>query len=248
MADPETALAPELLSPELRERLGRIAPMVLAAEQVLPVPDVFEPLLPGTGLQRGWITRVEGDPSARALAWAMLGEVTTSGGWIAAVNISGISLAAAREVGVAIERVLVVTSPNDSTWSATVGALIGSVDVVMFGTPQRRVAPSEHRRMASRARERGSVLMELATSSTTSTTTRGRYSSQLEYDISFVARPVEWEGLGEGHGCLRSRALDVEVSGRRIGGGSRQAQFELPAVDGMLRRRERRATVTALPV
>ncbi len=214
--------------------MRRIAPVVLAAEQVLPVPEMFGPLLPGGGLQRGWITRVAGGPSARALAWSLLGSVTTAGGWIAAVDVNGIGLAAAREVGVAIERVLVVTSGGRAdNWSSAIGALVGAVDVVVFESPHHRVTPSEHRRLASRARERGSVLIELATSPRPT-----RLTSQLQYDLSFHSRPVAWEGLGSGHGCLRGRVLDVSVSGRRLGGPARSARLEIPGADGVLRRHD----------
>lgn len=225
------------LPDELQDQVRRIAPIVLAAELILPVPEVFHSLLPGGGLQRGWTTRVDGGASARALAWALLGKVTTSGGWIAAVDVPGISLSAAREVGVAIERVLVVTSPDAATWSATIGALIGAVDVIVFGSPEHRVQPSEYRRMASRCRERGTVLVELGVDASQR---RGRHAKanergQLQYDVSFTVDPVEWSGLGYGYGRLRSRGLDVFVSGRRTPGGGRSGRFELPADDGTLR-------------
>ena len=214
------------------EHLHRLTtPVVLAAEQVLPVSPVFASLLPGAGLQRGWITRVGGGVSARALAWGLLAEVTASGGWIATVDIPGVSMAAAREVGVAIERVLVVSSPDPDTWSTAIGALIGAVDVILFESPRHRVTSSEHRRLASRARERGSVLMELATSARPA-----RLQSQLQYDLDIAARPSAWEGLGQGHGRLRARALDVDVSGRRLGGPPRAARFEIPGADGIIRR------------
>jgi len=228
---------------ELRHQVSRMTPVVLAAEQVLPVPEPFGDLLPGSGLQRGWITRVEGGPSARALAWALLAGVTTSGGWIAAVDVPGIGLAAARDVGVAIERVVVVTSPDAGAWSTAVAALIGAVDVVVFDAPRHRVTPSEHRRLASRARERGSVLLELATSSRPV-----RLESQLQYDLAFSTRPIAWEGLGEGHGCLRGRSLDVAVSGRRLGGALRSARFELPGVDGTIRRIDSTDSAVVIPL
>lgn len=210
---------------ELHDQVQRIAPIVLAGEQILPVPEIFHSLLPSGGLQRGWMTRVEGGSTARALAWALLGQVTTSGGWIAAVDVSGISLGAASEVGVAIERVLIVTSPNGAAWSATIGALIGSVDVIVFGAPRHRVQPREYRRMASRCRERGTVLVELSSGT----------EPQLQYDVSFSVEPRRWHGLGQGFGRLQSRELDVSATGRRLPGGGRHGRYELPAVDGTLR-------------
>jgi len=219
------ALPAELRDPELQKTLRRVAPVVLAAEQVLPIPEIFHSVLPGGGLQRGWTTRVDGGPSARALAWALLGTVTTSGGWIAAVDVPGISLTAAREVGVAVERVLVVNSTHASTWSNTIGALIGAVDAIVFGSPQHRVQPREYRRIASRCRERGTVLIELGQ----------RPEGQLQYDVAFSVSPVEWHGLGDGHGRLQSRGLDVSVRGRRTPGAGRRGRFELPSVDGRIR-------------
>lgn len=213
---------------ELQEQMGRIAPVVLAAEQVLAVPEIFHRLLPGDGLQRGWTVRVEGSASSRALAWALLSEVTTAGGWIAAVNVQGVGLAAAAEVGVAIERVLVVDAPDAKKWAGAIGALIGAVDVIVFDAPPHRVTPGEYQKMASRARERGSVLMELAGTSST------RRDPQLRYDLSFDVQPTEWNGVGLGHGRLSGRTLEVEASGRRIGGRTRSAQYELPAPDGTI--------------
>ncbi len=210
---------------ELHDQVQRIVPTVLAAEQILRVPEIFHPLLPSGGLQRGWTTRVEGGSTARALAWALLGQVTTSGGWIAAVDVSGISLSAASEVGVAIERVLIVTSPNGAAWSATIGALIGSVDVIVFGSPKHRVQPREYRRMASRCRERGTVLVELSSGA----------EPQLQYDVSFAVEPRHWQGLGQGFGRLQSRDVEVSASGRRLPGGVRRGRYELPSADGTLR-------------
>ncbi len=220
---------------ELAEHVRRVAPVMLAGDQLLSVPDVFHTLLPGGGIQRGWTTRVDGSASARALAWALLGEATTAGRWVAAVNVSGISLAAASELGVAVERVLVVQNVTAEVWSSAIGALIGAVDAVVFGSPTHRVRPSDHRQMASRCRERGTVLMELAPDSVARS---GRFGSlgQLQYDLSFQVDPSDWVGLGQGHGHLQSRVAKVSVGGRRAPGQGRHDYFELPGADGVLRR------------
>ncbi len=213
---------------ELREEIGRVAPVVLAGEQVLPVPEAFVSLLPGGGLQRGSTIGVSGGPTARVLAWALLGAVTATGGWIAAVDIDGVGLMAAHEVGVAVERVLVVdTTGSRDEWSAVVGALVGAVDVVMIGSPRRRVSPSEQRRLASRARERGTVLVEVPGHSD---------RLQLSADLTFRSDTVRWEGVGRGHGVLRSRVVDVVGGGRRGAGRERRSTLALPGEDGAVRR------------
>ncbi len=221
-----------MYSQSLLSQAQQIAPVVLAKEQLLQVPPVFHRLLPGAGLQRGWTTRIDGTRSGRALAWALLADVTRSGGWIAAVDVPGISLAAASEVGVSVERVLVVSGTTTTTWASTIGALIGSVDVVVFGAPRHRVQPSVFRRIASRCRERGTVLLELDGSPTGRRATSGK---QLEYDVSFHVAEVGWHGLGEGYGRLQSRELDVTVSGRRVRGASRRGRFAVPCADGLIR-------------
>ena len=218
---------------ELAEHVRRVAPVLLAGEQVLDVPEVFHSLLPGGGIQRGWTTRVDGCASSRALAWALLGEITTGGRWVAAVNVEGISLAAAAELGVAVERVLMVQNVTPDVWAATIGALIGAVDVVVFGEPQHRVRPSEYRQMASRCRERGTVLMELAPDPSTRVGRSGLVG-QLQYDLSFQVDPMQWDGLGRGHGYLQARRVRVAVSGRRAPGQGRHGHFALPGDDGTL--------------
>ena len=115
--------------------LAHVAPLVLAKEQLIAVPPPFQDLLPAVGLQRGWATSVVGSPAGRVFAWALLSELTRSGGWIATVDVSGINLTAANEVGLSIERVLVVSGTDAQNWAPTMGALVGAVDVIVYGAP-----------------------------------------------------------------------------------------------------------------
>lgn len=219
-------------SSELAEQARLLTPITLARERMLAVPDIFSDLLPNGGLQHGWTVRFDGGVSARALAWALLSEVTTAGRWIATVDVAGISLAAASELGVAIERVLVVEHVGAQRWSAVLGALIGSVDAIIFDAPQHRIRPSEYRKISSRCRERGTVLIELAGHALGQPQRSG--SGQLQYDLSLWVEPTSWAGLGCGYGHLQSRSLKVSVSGRRAAGRSPEAIFELPASAGNL--------------
>ena len=208
--------------------IEKIAPVVLAKELLIPVPKVFHTVLPGAGLQRGWATKVTGSASGRVFAWALLSEVTRSGGWIAAVDVPGVSLSAASEVGLSIERVVVVSGVDAKNWAATMGALIGSVDAVVYGTPRHRVQPSTHRKLTSRCRERGTVLLQLACGQTG----RTKETAPNDVDVAFDVHPVRWHGLGSGHGRLESRAINVSVSGRRAQGRTRSGLFMVPDVDG----------------
>lgn len=222
--------APRLSISELA-RATNVAPVVLARELIVPVPQIFHELLPGAGLQRGWNTSVGGSPAARVFAWALLSEVTRSGGWVAAVDLSGISLTAANEVGLSIERVLVVSGADSRNWESTIGALVGAVDVVVYGFPRRRIPPSVFRKLISRCRERGTVLMALPSSYDAHSTP----APPVDVDIAFDVQPNSWHGLGQGHGHLQSRAIDVTVSGRRVPGRQRKGAFMLPDTDGKVR-------------
>ncbi len=228
------ALPSELAEHVLEQHLHRVAPTTLAGEHVLSVPEPFHGLLPRGGLQRGWTVQVAGSASARALAWALLGEITTAGRWVATVNVAGVSLAAASELGVAIERVLVIENAKADVWSPTMGALIGAVDVILFDAPKHRIPPSEYRKIASRCRERGTILMELGTESSQYSGRHPR-SGQLQYDVAFSVQPSEWDGLERGYGHLNARRMDVSVSGRRASGRQRRGSFELPTAEGTLR-------------
>ena len=211
--------------------IGReVAPVVLAKEQLIAVPSPFEEILPGAGLQRGWATCVTGSPAGRVFVWALLGELTRSGGWVATVDVSGINLTAANEVGLSIERVLVVSGAGAKNWAQVLGALVGAVDVIVYGNPRHRVQPSTFRKLVSRCRERGTVLMQLPNGHDAAS--RGL---PVEADVSFDVRPAGWSGLGDGHGRLASRAVDVTVSGRRVPGQQRRGTFMVPDTDGVVR-------------
>jgi len=209
----------------------KIAPVVLAKELLMPVPEVFHRVLPGTGLQRGWVTRVDGSASGRVFAWALLSEITRSGGWIAAVDVPGINLSAASEVGVSVERVLVISGVDAKNWAPTIGALIGSVDAVVYGSPRHRIGASTYRRLSSRCRERGTVLMHLACGHSAS----GTKVAPVEADIAFDVQTAHWVGVGNGYGRLESRRISVSVSGRRASGRTRKGTFMVPDVDGAIR-------------
>ena len=210
--------------------LAHVAPLVLAKEQLIAVPPPFQDLLPAVGLQRGWATSVVGSPAGRVFAWALLSELTRSGGWIATVDVSGINLTAANEVGLSIERVLVVSGTDAQNWAPTMGALVGAVDVIVYGAPRHRIQPSTFRKLMSRCRERGTVLMQLPDRRHA---TKG--GLPVEADVSFDVCPVGWSGLGDGHGRLASRAINVTASGRRIPGQPRKGTFMVPDACGTVR-------------
>ena len=114
---------------ELRLVGDRVTPMALAREQTLPVLGPLVPLFPEGALRRGSIVGIRGS-GATSLAMAVAAGPSTSGAWTAVVGDPDLGLAAVGELGVALERLLIVR-PEPGNWSSALAALVGAVDVVI---------------------------------------------------------------------------------------------------------------------
>jgi hypothetical protein len=196
----------------------RIQPVAMAREQVLPVLPAFEALLPETGLRRGTVVRAHG-PGATSLALALLAGCTQAGSWVAAIGVSGLGLDAADELGVALERLLLVEVPSHEQWTSAVGAALDGVDALLVEVP-RRLRDADARRIQARLRDRGAVVVVV-----------GGVAS-FQADLVVAGQQPTWTGLGAGWGHLQARALSVEVSGRRAASRPRTAVLWLPGPDG----------------
>jgi len=212
----------------LAEAARRARPPSLSGEHVLPVAEPLEPLLPG-GLRRGTSLHVAGRRDgigSTSLALAVLAGPSSSGSWAAAVGVPSLGLAAAVGFGVDLDHLVLVPdagAPGGPTWSTAVATLLDAVDVVVV-RPPARVPGGEARRLAARARERGSVLVRLGAA--------GDWPEAA--DACLTVTSTEWEGLGLGHGHLRARRAVVESSGRRAFDRSRRTTLWLPGPGGVL--------------
>ncbi|HWJ96983.1 MAG TPA: hypothetical protein VNQ33_02420, partial [Acidimicrobiales bacterium] len=148
--------APDLAA--LRELGERVRPLSAAAERVLPVPPAFAGLIPQGGLVRG-STVVTSGSAASSLALALAGPATAAGSWCAVVGAAHLGLLAAAELGVALERTLLIADPGPQEWAGTVAALLDAVEVVVV-QPTGSITPTVQRRLVARARDRGSVLLQ----------------------------------------------------------------------------------------
>lgn len=242
------ALARPVDADALRRVGERARPVTLAGEQVLAVLDPLAPLFPEGGLRRGSTVTVEGGPGATSLALALGAAASASGSWVAGVGLASPGLLAAAEMGVALERVVVAQAPP-GTWATVVAALLDAVDLVWAGLP-RRVSPHDARRLAARARERGSVLVPLAPwapagvvgggrsgrSGARSGGSRGESVDVWPVPADVRLRPVAslgWVGPG-GHGAgrLEARRMEVVAAGRGASARERRVTLWLPAPDG----------------
>ena len=216
----------------------RVAPLVGARERTLPVLDPLRDLFPGGALQRGWVITTGGE-GATSLALAVAAGPSAAGSWTAVVGEEGLGLAAAAEAGVVLERLLVVTAPEPRVAAETAAALVGSVDIVLLGSGIR-LGAADHRRLAARLRERGSVLIRLGgdgshgagVSSGGARSSSGRVGDPHGADVRLQVVSSRWSGLGDGWGLLRSRRVSVRAQGRGAAGRPRSVDLLLPGPDG----------------
>lgn len=200
----------------------RIAPVAMANEQLLAVPEALAPLFPAGGLQRGWSVGFSGH-GGWSVALALLGSAVGSDGWSACVGLEDLGLLAADEVGLGLDRVLMVETPGPRQWATVVAALVDVVDVVCLG-PNAATGVREARRLMARAREQHAVLFHLG----------GGRSWPQALDVTLTAEPGSWSGIGAGHGRLGSRSLSVTAVGRRSLAKARRVEVLLPAPGGGL--------------
>jgi hypothetical protein len=211
--------APDLT--RLAEVAERARPVALAREQVLPVLPPLEVVLPG-GLRRGTTVGVGASTS---LALAVLAGPVQDGSWIAAVGVSSLGLAAASELGVSLDRLVLVAAPPADAWATVVATLVDAFDAVLV-RPHRPAKATDARRLAARARERGAVLVVLDGHG------RDDRAWPEAPEVRMAITASEWVGLGAGHGHLRARRVVVEADGRRAHARPRRAELWLPAAGG----------------
>jgi hypothetical protein len=218
MAATDSGLDTTLWSSRARTRAELVGPgTTLADERLLPVVPALQPLLPARGLRRG--TTVAVGRSA-ALALALVAGASAAGSWVAAVGLPDLGIVAAAESGIALERLTLVPTPGARSWATVVAALLDAVDVVLVRSPAGLPA-GQARRLAARARERGAVLVPL-----------GAWSEPADLRLAVVAS--DWHGLGQGHGRLQARRVEVVASGRGAATRERRLPLWLPAPDGTI--------------
>ena len=193
----------------VQELARRDRPVTPAGDHVLPVLPALEALLPGGSLRRGSTVSVVGSTT---LALALVAGPSGAGSWCAAVGLPSLGLAAAAEVGVELSRLALVAAPGPD-WPAVVAALLDALDVVVV-RPPARVAPAHVRRLGARARERGAVLVPVA--------------SWSGADVRLRVTASRWQGAGDGHGHLQARWMEVVAEGRRAAARPRRARLWLP--------------------
>ena len=169
-------------------------------------------------MRRGSTVAIGSPPGGVSLALALVAAATTDGGWAAAVGLPSLGLLAATELGVKLERLALVPFPDDR-WPVVAAALLEGMDLLLLGLPGRAQG-ADARRLVARAREQGTVLVVLEPP--------GSRCWPEAPDLRLSVAAATWNGLGCGHGYLRSRRVEVVVSGRRAAARERRASLWLP--------------------
>ena len=204
--------------PELREIAGKVAPVALAGDQLLPVRPDLEELFPRRGLKRGSVvgitTGASGAGGATSLALATVAAASKQGSWTAFVGLGSVGVVAAHEAGIDLARCALVPDPG-SAWPTVVAALLDAIDLVVLMPPSRNVRAADARRLSARARERGAVLVVL-----------GAWPEGPDFRLRPAA--ARWTGIGDGHGARASRTLDVVTGGRGAAARERRITVRAP--------------------
>jgi hypothetical protein len=145
------------------------------------------------------------------LALALLAGPSAAGEWGAAVGVPDFGAEAATELGVALERTILVPEPGASWLEAT--ATLVDVAAVVVLRPPERVAEGTAARIAARLRKRGAMLVALCD--------QGGSWPRAELQLS-LATP-RWPGIGHGQGRIEARFAEIEVSR----GGTRGRRLEV---------------------
>ena len=136
------------------------------------------------------------------------------------MGLPSLGLVAADELGVALERLVLVAAPERDAWGGVVAALVDGFDLVILHAGRTGVRTADARRLVARARERGSVLAA------------ARPGLARGADLTLQITRARWEGLDDGHGHLQARkvAWPAPVAARRPSPAA--AELWLPGRDG----------------
>ncbi len=188
----------------------------------LAAPEALASLFPQGRLARGISIGVMGS-GGWSLAMALVGAALGDDGWMVGVGLEELGLVAAGELGVRLDRTVMIETPSPDTWATVVAAVIEAFDIICLG-PTDYIGHREAARLSARAREAQALLLHLD----------GGRSWPHALDAVLTVHPRHWSGIGAGHGHLQSRLVTITSTGRRSMAKPRQVDVLLPGPDGRL--------------
>jgi hypothetical protein len=223
------ARAAELSRDHLAATFSRQTTPVVAGEDLVPLLLPLQQALGVDGLRRGNTVLIGGEEGSgtTSLALALIAKATTDGMWCSIVGPPDLGMVAAVELGVDLERLVVVASPRTRAATA-IGALVEGCDVVLLRLPLA-MSRTEMLRLGARARQRRVLVVLLSDP-------RSRAVAWPEApDITVQIRSSVFSGIESGSGRIAGRRVEIETVHRRSGGLRAPGALWLPAVTGELR-------------
>lgn len=195
---------------------ARPAPGDTGDDAVLAVPAPFADVLPAGGVPRGSVVTVgSAAPGGGATSLLLALMAAPRGAWCAVIGMPDLGVLAAAEMGVDLSRLGLIPDPGPDPLQV-ISVLADGVDVIATASPLSPMGsdagravglpPARQRVLTGRLRQGGATLLVAG--------------SWPGADLAFSVCEVRWSGIGEGHGRLRDREMDVEIGGRRAGAAS----------------------------
>lgn len=214
-------------------------PLTMAHERLVPVHTALAPLFgddsSAAAVVRGQTVSCVGD-AAMSCALALVSAPSRAGSWVGVVGLPSVGIAAAAELGVALERTVFIARPTDvgNETGNVFGAIVDGFDlVVVSASTVSSLPPSLSRRLSTRVQSRGAVLVVVGE------------CTAVSADVRFTTTSHGWNGVGQGHGHLQRRRVSIELDGRRRGRATR-CDVWLPGPSGALEPVEALADVVSL--
>jgi hypothetical protein len=181
------------------------------ADRILPAHPALRDILPGHGLVRGTTIAVgAAGVGATSLLLALLAGASSAGATCAAVGVRELSLAAAEEAGIALDRLAMVERPGPDP-GPVAAALIDGFELVILASTEK-ITAALCSQLSARARAAGTVLVVTAV---------GWPGAALTL--------TSHGGIWHSRGRFRCRQLTVSIAGRGAGPVPRRHQIWLPA-------------------
>lgn len=151
---------------------------------------------------------------------ALVAQASQTGVWTGVLGVPRLGLVAADELGVCLERLVLVDVGSGSDVAAVAAAMVDGFDIVVLGAQGlSRIGMRDSRRLLSRLRERSGALVCIG----------GDLPGEPARTRLRIANS-EWSGLEEesGLGRLQARRMRVTSIGRGAASRLRQADLRLP--------------------
>ncbi|WP_331722953.1 hypothetical protein [Nocardia sp. NBC_00511] len=162
---------------------------------VLPVPGALGDLLPGGGLTHGEMAVWP----RGSLLCGLLAAATGAGITTAVLGGQRLGLLAAWEMGAHLDRLFNIEVEPDRVVEVA-AVLADGIRLLVIDVPgELRIAPRQVENLRARLRSKGTVLV----------VTGGQWIRQPHLDME--VRKLRYDGIGQGHGRLRSLEVDVDV-------------------------------------